>query len=136
MLALVMYPTRRVNWYELRLGGAPAISRGARDRRYSDELLKLHPCFVQSPRGRRCPPWAGALYVAARAAWLEIVFGRFLSAICRGPSRAERSCRSATCTWRSRRRRVLVETFGRFAELQPDIVVMTGDFMSHRDRVF
>jgi predicted MPP superfamily phosphohydrolase len=30
----------------------------------------------------------------------------------------------------------LVDAFGRIAELQPDIVVMTGDFMSHRDCVF
>jgi inner membrane protein len=27
MLALLMYATRRVNWYELRLGGAPANER-------------------------------------------------------------------------------------------------------------
>ena len=30
----------------------------------------------------------------------------------------------------------VVETFRRVAELQPDIVVLTGDFMSYHDRVF
>jgi uncharacterized protein len=30
----------------------------------------------------------------------------------------------------------LVETFRRVGELQPDVVVMTGDFMSYHDRVF
>jgi predicted MPP superfamily phosphohydrolase len=30
----------------------------------------------------------------------------------------------------------VVDTFRRVAALQPDIVVMTGDFMSHHDRVF
>jgi predicted MPP superfamily phosphohydrolase len=30
----------------------------------------------------------------------------------------------------------VVETFRRVADLQPDIVVMTGDFMSYHDRVF